>query len=105
MGYWRTKKKNLNGLIWVYDISDKSVLEESKKELINLLNNQEVNENLPLLIFANKSDLNNSGNDVKEFINGIEEYLNKRPYYIQLCNHDDIESCKMGLEWLYNNIN
>ena len=102
---WRHYLKNLNGLIWVYDISDKSVLEESKKELINLLNNQEVNENLPLLIFANKSDLNNSGNDVKEFINGIEEYLNKRPYYIQLCNHDDIESCKMGLEWLYNNIN
>ena len=38
---WHHYLENLNGLIWVYDISDKSVLEESKKELINLLNNQE----------------------------------------------------------------
>ena len=48
--------------------------------------------------------MNNSGNNIEDFTNGIEEYLNKRPYYIQLSNQDDIESYKIGLEWLYNNI-
>ena len=102
--FWHIYLENLNGLIWVYDISNKNILEESKKELINLLNAQEIKESIPLLIYANKSDLNNSGNNIEDFTNGIEEYLNKRPYYIQLSNQDDIESYKIGLEWLYNNI-
>ena len=104
--FWCHYLDNIAGLIWVYDISKKEELEESKKELINnILSSPKINENLPLLIYANKNDLNSSGNNTEDFISGIEEYLYKRPYYIQVCNYDDIESYKNGLEWLYSNIN
>ena len=58
--FWHCYFKNINGLIWVYDISQIDKLEESKKELTNVLNNPEVNEKIPLLIYANKNDLNTS---------------------------------------------
>ena len=98
---WHHYLKDLNGLIWVYDISQLDKLEESKNELKKVLN--DLNESIPLLIYANKNDLNSEITEF-DFIKGIEEYLNKRPYYIQSCNHDNIESYKNGLQWLYNNI-
>ena len=42
--------------------------------------------------------------DITTFINGIEDYLNERSYYIQLCNINDSESLKNGIRWLYENI-
>ena len=98
---WHHYLNDLKGLIWVYDTSKIDKLEESKNELKKVLT--DINESLPLLIYANKNDLNDEIAKL-DFINGIEEYLNKRPYCIQSCNHDDIESYKNGLEWLYNNI-
>ena len=98
---WHHYLNDLKGLIWVYDISQMDKLEENKNELKKLL--ADLNGSIPLLIYANKNDLNAEITEL-DFINGIEEYLNKRPYYIQSCNHDDIESYKNGLEWLYNNI-
>ena len=95
---------NLKGLIWVYDISNINNLEESQNELVKILSNPTLNDNIPLLIYANKSDQN--VNDIKtdNFENGIEGYLNKRPYYIQLCNYNDVETYKNGLNWLFENI-
>ena len=96
--------KEINGLIWVYDLSDNQRIEESQKELKTLLNYEEMNNNLPLLIFANKSDIMTNDTDITTFINGIEDYLNERSYYIQLCNINDSESLKNGIRWLYENI-
>ena len=102
---WHHYLNEINGLIWVYDLSDNQRIEESQKELKTLLNYEEMNNNLPLLIFANKSDLSENKNKVDIFINGIQDYLNNRPYYIKECNKNDIESYHEGLEWLYNNLN
>ena len=101
---WVHYLNNLKGLIWVYDINNINNLEESQNELVKILSNQTLNDNIPLLIYANKNDQN--VNDIKtdNFENGIEEYLNKRPYYIQLCNYNDVETYKNGLNWLYENI-
>ena len=96
---------NSNGLIWVYDLSNKERYEESKNELKKILNSPDIGDNLPLLIYANKSDLNADGNKKEYFIEGIEDYLNNRPYYIVECNIYNIESYKEGLDWLYNNLN
>ena len=39
------------------------------------------------------------------FVNGIQDYLNDRAYFIKECNYNDLESYKDGLDWLYNNLN
>ena len=94
----------VKGLIWVYDVSNESRYEESKSALKKVLSLDNCNKNLPLLIFANKSDIMTNDIDITTFINGIEDYLNERSYYIQLCNINDSESLKNGIRWLYENI-
>ena len=102
---WINYLNNIDGIIWVYDISDKQTYEESQNELKKLLNNSNIKPNLPLLIFANKSDLNEAENQIEDFINDIKDNINDRPYYIKECNQNDLNSYKEGLEWLYNNLN
>ncbi|KAF7684520.1 ADP-ribosylation factor-like protein 2 [Astathelohania contejeani] len=51
--YWSNYYENIDGIIFVYDITDK----RSFKEYISEIRNEEANENMPLLIFANKIDL------------------------------------------------
>ena len=101
---WGYYLKDINGIIWVYDLSNYERNEESQNELKKILDNPEINQNTPLLIYANKSDLNEKENKIENFINGIEDYLVKRPYFIKNCNKNDLESYKEGLEWLYNNL-
>ena len=101
---WRHYFKDINGLIWVYDISNKERIEESINELKKILNNPDMNKNMPLLIYANKSDLNINDNKIEDFIERIKDDINDRPYYIIECNTKNIESYKEGLNWLYNNL-
>ena len=102
---WIHYLNNTDGLIWVYDISKKETYEESQNELKLILNNPDTKSDTPLLIIANKSDLNEEGNSINDYINGIQDYLSNRPYFIQECNIDNLYSYKDGLDWLYNNMN
>ena len=101
---WVKFLNNIKGLIWVYNISDNETIEESQNELKKLLNNSAMNQNIPILIYANKSDLNKNENKIMNFINGIQDSLDYRPYLIKECNQNDLESYKEGIDWLYNNI-
>ena len=101
---WNHYYSDIKGLIWVYDISNNEEIENSKKELINVLSNEKIENNLPLLIYANKTDKNINNNNINDFIIGIEEQLNTRPYLIQLCNYNDLESYKNGINWLCDNL-
>ena len=101
---WKHYLCNTNGLIWVYDISKKETYEESQNELKFILNNPDTKSDTPLLIIANKSDLNEEGNLINDYINGIQDCLNNRPYFIKDCNCDNLDSYKDGLDWLYNNM-
>ena len=52
---WIHYLNDINGIIWVYDITDNETIEESQNELKNLLNNNpQINQNIPLLIYENK---------------------------------------------------
>ena len=101
---WKQYFCNTNGLIWVYDMSKKKKYEESQNELKSILNNPDIKSDIPLLIIANKSDLNKEGNSINDYINGIQDCLSNRPYFIKECNYDDLDSYKDGLDWLYNNM-
>ena len=102
---WTHYLNDINGLIWVYDISNEKEIEESQNELIKILSDSKVSENIPLLIYANKEDLNKNEGIIEIFINKIQNYIEYRPYYIQKCNINDLESYKNGLFWLNNNMN
>ena len=102
---WIHYLNDINGLIWVYDISNEKEIEESQNELIKILSDSKVSENIPLLIYANKEDLNKNEGIIEIFINKIQNYIKYRPYYIQKCNINDLESYKNGLSWLNNNMN
>ena len=102
---WKQYFCNTNGLIWVYDMSKKEKYEESQNELKSILNDPDIKSDIPLLIIANKSDLNKEGNSINDYINGIQDCLSNRPYFIKACNYDDLDSYKDGLDWLYNNLN
>lgn len=54
--YWRNYFEQTDGLIWVVDSADRWRLEDCKRELYNLLD-QEKLAGASLLIFANKQDL------------------------------------------------
>ena len=99
---WPHYFDNTKGIIWVYDISNDQSLKESQEELKKILDDQKIGKNIPLLIYGNKSDLNENGNKTENFLNGLEDYLNDRPYYIEECNANDLESYNAGIDWLYS---
>ena len=101
---WYHYLSQIKGIIWVYDISDNQRIEENQIELKKILDDPQIDNNIPLLIFANKSDLNTNGNKIENFLDGIQEYLNNRPYLIEECSEQDIESYKVGIDWLYSNL-
>ena len=93
---------NTKGIIWVYDISNNQRIEESQNELKKILDDPQIDKNTPLLIYANKNDLNKNGNKTENFLNGLEDYLNSRPYFVKECSVNDLESYKEGIDWLYS---
>ena len=80
---WTHYLIDINGLIWVYDISNEKEIEESQNELIKILSDSKLSKNIPLLIYANKEDLNKNESNIEIFINKIQNYIKDRPYYIQ----------------------
>ena len=99
---WVHYFNNTKGIIWVYDISNNQRIEESQNELKKILDNPQIDKNTPLLIYANKNDLNKNGNKTENFLNGLEDYLNSRPYFVKECSVNDLESYKEGIDWLYS---
>ena len=99
---WVHYFSNTKGIIWVYDISNNQRIEESQNELKKILDNPQIDKNTPLLIYANKNDLNKNGNKTENFLNGLEDYLNSRPYFVKECSVKDLESYKEGIDWLYS---
>ena len=51
---------------------------------------------MPLLIYANKSDLNAEGNKIENFIEGIKDCLKDKPYFIQESSQRILKVVKKG---------
>jgi len=102
---WSNYLDGVNGLIWVYDLSDNKSYEESHNELKKLLSHPKISQDIPLLIFANKSDLNKDGNKPSDFYDRFQGTLKGRTFFIKECNKNDLNSYKKGIDFLYQNIN
>ena len=103
MGFRRSKEdyyqKENDGIIYVIDSSDSERLEETGKELYNILQQPELS-GVPLLIYANKQDLNMalSADEIMEQL-GLEE-IDDRNWTIIACSALTKQGLSTGLNWL-----
>ena len=96
---WENYFENNDALIYVIDSSDVYRIEESGKELRNLLENNLLS-GIPLLIYANKQDLNLSLNP-EEIMNQLNlENIINRKWTIVACSAITKIGLIDGLEWL-----
>jgi len=100
---WENYYENNDALIYVIDSSDSYRLEESGEELKNLLDQNELS-GIPLLIYANKQDLNLSlsPEEIMEQLN-LTDIINRK-WTIVACSALTKVGINEGLEWVEKNI-
>ena len=100
---WKHYFQNAQGLIFVVDANDRDRIEEVRRELNKLLNDEELN-GVVFLVFANKQDLPNAM-DVEEIRDKLGLYdINGRSCYIKpLCTLSGV-GLSEGLDCLVNEL-
>ena len=100
---WENYYENNDALIYVIDSSDSYRLEESGEELKNLLEQNELS-GIPLLIYANKQDLNLSlsPEEIMEQLN-LTDIVNRK-WTIVACSALTKVGINEGLEWIEKNM-
>ncbi|CAI2381607.1 unnamed protein product [Moneuplotes crassus] len=101
--YWPNYFEGTDGLVYVVDSSDEERLGECLEELTTLLGEDDLKD-VPLLVFANKQDLDLAleAEEVMEHtkLNDITD----RVWFIQACSAITKEGLEEGMEWLVNTI-
>ena len=96
---WKYYFKNTDGLIYVVDSNDRNRINESSEELTKLLKEEELKD-CPILIFANKQDLNGAltpGNITDKLNMG--KYFNRK-WIVFGASGETGQGPKKGLDWL-----
>ena len=101
--YWRNYFEQTDGLIWVVDSADVRRLEDCKKELDKLLQEERL-AGASLLVFANKQDL--SGALSMEDIAAVLELdkITTRRWQIQACSAMSGDGLIAGIDWMVDDI-
>ena len=101
--YWKNYYENTDGLVYVVDSSDEVRLKECTEELQALLAEDNL-KNVPLLVFANKQDLQ-FALDAEEILNTLSLMeIKDRTWTIQACSAVTKEGLQEGMEWLVKTI-
>jgi ADP-ribosylation factor-like protein 3 len=100
--YWENYYDNTDALIYVIDSADRRRLEESGKELSELMA-QEKLAGVPLLVYANKQDLVQalSPEEISQRLQLTN--IRDRAWTIQACSATDCTGVHEGLEWVVAN--
>jgi len=96
---WIHYYKNTDGLIFVVDSNDQDRIDEAAEELKKLLAEEEL-KNCPVLVLANKQDLNGAlalGEVIKRL--GLGD-LNGRTWLVQGTSATTGQGLKEGLDWM-----
>lgn len=101
--YWKNYYENTDGLVYVVDSADDMRLKECADELISLLSEESL-KNVPMLVFANKQDLQFAleADQVMETLKLSE--ISDRTWNIQACSAFTKEGLSDGMEWLIKTI-
>jgi len=96
--YWTNYFENTDCLVYVIDSCDEERIEESGVELNKLLEDEKL-EGVPVLIFANKQDVENSlqAKTIAESLN--LDVMRDRTWQIQACSAKTGEGVEAGIEW------
>ena len=100
---WKHYFQNTDGLIYVVHSSDRDRMDESSEELIKLLKEEELKD-CPILIFANKQDLNGAlspGEITDKFNMG---QIRSRKWLVSGASGKTGQGLKEGLSWLTENL-
>ena len=101
--YWKNYYENTDGMVYVVDSADDMRLKECAEELQSLLK-EELLANVPVLVFANKQDLQ-TALDADEIMETLSlGDINDRNYNIQACSAVTKEGLSDGMEWLIKTI-
>lgn len=100
--FWRQNLRGARGIVYVVDSSDKERFQEACEELWNYVLNIPEFESVPLLILANKQDVESAASveQVKLALKMDQKY--QHPYKIHPVSARDRNSIKEGFErWLF----
>ena len=101
--YWKNYFENTDGLVYVVDSADDMRLKECADELISLLQ-EEALKNVPMLVFANKQDLQ-FALDADQVMETLKlQEISDRTWNIQACSAFTKEGLSDGMEWLIKTI-
>lgn len=101
--YWKNYYHSSDAFFFVIDISNKSRYDEAKDALHKLILAEQENEGVPILIYANKSDLLQK--PVKpEDVYTILGIKNKDNVGVQICSAKKLTGMKEGLDWIFSKI-
>ena len=100
---WRHYYNNIDMVIYVIDANDQGRLEESKKELHSLMNEDQLKDIDALLIYNNKMDLPDALN-AQDVAEKLELYKIKQKWYIQPSSAIHNDGITDGLDWLSKNV-
>eukprot|EP00054_Salpingoeca_dolichothecata_P031661 m.264210 g.264210 ORF g.264210 m.264210 type:complete len:151 (-) comp27589_c0_seq1:123-575(-) len=100
--YWKHYFENTNILIYVVDSADRIRLEETGEELAELLEEEKL-AGVPVLIFANKQDLQCAAS-ASELTKALNLHtIRDRIWQIQPCSAKSGEGIQDGLQWMLKN--
>ena len=101
---WDKYYSEAHGLIYVVDSSDEARLQEAVSTFAGLIKHTDLS-NIPVLIMANKQDLDGACSIEKiEEIFDVKMILRKRPCYVQLCSAYTREGIEDGMNYLMEKV-
>jgi len=101
--FWSNYYENANSLIYVIDAADEKRMAESGGVLMKLLAEEDL-LGIPLLVFANKTDLTHAldPDEISELLELAE--IKDRQWTIMRCSAYTKEGLKDGIEWVVEQI-
>lgn len=101
---WTRYVDEAEAIIWVVDSADPSRLEDSRTCLKEILTRKNLQKS-PLLVFANKQDLEDAVDPVKISLSlDLLSDAELRPQCVQPCSTQTGEGIQEGLQWLLSSL-
>ena len=100
---WKHYYSNVDGIIYVLDSNDSDKFEENKETFEKLINEDELKKQ-PILIYANKQDMNGaySENDIIEKL--VMKKYTDRKWLVKGTSINNGEGIKEGFDWLISSM-